>query len=99
MVDATIHCPACGGRVEDFQTKDDHAEQLRCEVVPLSAVNNIYTFCPHCRAWLDLSRPGEVPVDDNGAPVDCVAAFTITWRPGPHGLRRSWLARLINGIS
>lgn len=71
---ATVHCPTCGERVENLQTKDASVEPLRYETVPLEAVQSFYGQCDRCNTWVEFARrPGTA----GARPAD----YVLTWDP------------------
>ena len=89
-INAIIHCPTCGDRVESLQTQDASVEQLRYETVPLEAVRTFYGQCDRCNTWLDLERR------PNTAGTR-VSDFTMTWDPDRERAlsRRRFFTRLL----
>jgi len=43
-------CPNCGARFKEFQSKDD---ECRLKTIPFTRVQNFYTGCDKCGAWID----------------------------------------------
>ena len=46
-------CPECGAIVDGFQSKDGPCELITLEI---SDVDNFYTDCAKCNAWLEYER-------------------------------------------
>lgn len=49
-----MNCPKCGAMVKGFQSKD-----LDCtlDLVEPDALQNFYSSCRSCKAWIEFSRP------------------------------------------
>ncbi len=69
-VDYETDCPQCGAIVDGFQTKDGDPYM---NVVKPGSVNNFYSKCDNCNAWIDLNRI-----------IPPTADFTISWRKSAH---------------
>jgi hypothetical protein len=74
LINATIHCPTCGEKIDALYTEDGTVEPLRYETVPLEAVRSFYGQCADCGTWLDFERRPDAP---GTRPSD----FTMTWDP------------------
>jgi hypothetical protein len=46
-------CPSCFKPLEDFQSKDG---ACCLETLEITEVDNFYTSCDHCRAWIEYRR-------------------------------------------
>lgn len=49
-----MDCPNCGTRVTGFQSKDYTCE---LETIEPDALQNFYSSCKKCKAWIEFSRP------------------------------------------
>ena len=52
-VDFVCNCPLCDSEVIGFQTKDG---ELWCETVEPESINNFYSSCDDCGAWVEFDR-------------------------------------------
>ncbi len=73
-IDATVHCPSCGAKIDVLYTEDATTEPLRYGTVSLKAVRHCYGQCDRCDTWLDLTRR-------TGSSGDRPSDFTLTWDP------------------
>ena len=74
FVDAVVHCPTCGQKIDVLYTEDASLETLRHETVPLQAIRCFYGQCGQCDTWLDFERR-------DGLPGDRPSDFILTWDP------------------
>lgn len=52
-------CPACGAKVNDFQSKDGLCQMD--EPVSWTGCNRFYTSCSNCSAWIEYRRTPRPP--------------------------------------
>ena len=67
-----INCPKCGERVTGFQSKDGPCRLLTLEYWE---VDNFYSSCNKCGAWIDFTRkeipPRQpIPIDEYEMEID-----------------------------
>lgn len=49
-----MNCPKCGAPVKGFQSKD---YICNLETIEPDALQNFYSSCRECNAWIEFSRP------------------------------------------
>ena len=60
-VNFEMYCPFCGTTVDSFQSKD--GECMLNKVDP-TEIRNMYSRCPSCNKWIELSRKYKEPRKD-----------------------------------
>lgn len=83
-VEYECDCPKCGAKVRGFQTKSGRRVQ---ETVKPWMVDNFYTSCRTCGAWIEFTRNKPLPPPDE--PPGWRDDYMMTVTPGqrPAGVR------------
>lgn len=60
-VDYKMKCLRCGAPVERFQSQDGPCCLATLDYLD---VNNFYSHCPKCEAWIEFTRKKALSIDD-----------------------------------